>query len=63
MGGEGGAIWPINEHKNIHFGNEDNIYINSKFYEESDYDLDLDFLTIVFSLRVSYPKKSVLVGK
>ena len=37
----------FNEHKNLHFDNEQDIQMNSNKYEESDYGLDLDLLTIL----------------
>ena len=40
-----GLILSANEHKNLHFNNEQNIHMCSKNYEESGYGLDLDALT------------------
>ena len=37
--------------------------MSSKNNEEIGYNLDLDFLTIVDELCVSYPRRSGLVGK
>ena len=36
--------------------------MNSKHYEESDYGLDLDFLTISYKSRVSRPRRGGLVA-
>ena len=44
----GGNLYEhFDEHKNLHFHNED-IYISSNNYEESEYDLNLDLLTILY---------------
>ena len=37
--------------------------MNSKSYEESEYGLDLDLLTISYQLQISYPRRSGLVEK
>ena len=44
----GRLIQAFNEHKNIHFDNEQNIHMSSKIYEEVGYDLHLDLLTILY---------------
>ena len=41
----GRAIWPFNEHENLHFDHEKDINMSSRSYEESGYSLDLDLLT------------------
>jgi hypothetical protein len=38
--GMGGGIWPFDEHKNLLFNNEQDIYMTFKNYEEHGYDLD-----------------------
>ena len=38
----GEPIWPFNKHKNVHFDNIQDGHVNSKYYEESSYDLHLD---------------------
>ena len=43
-----GPIWPFNEHKNLHFDNEEDIHVSSKNYEESGYSLNLDLLAISY---------------
>ena len=42
----GGPVWPFNEHKNLHFDNEQDFYRSSENYEENRYSLKLDLLTI-----------------
>ena len=43
----GGTMWPLNEHENLHFGNELDIHAKCKNYEESaNYGPDLDLPTI-----------------
>jgi hypothetical protein len=37
--------------------------MSSKVYEESDYALDVDSLTIRYKSHVSYPRKSALIIK
>lgn len=56
----GGPIRPFNEHKTLHF---EFIHLGSKNYEESDYGLDLDVLTISYKSCVSGHKRSGLVRK
>lgn len=31
-----GPLWPLNEHKHLHFDNEEDIYTSSKIYEDND---------------------------
>ena len=37
----GGAIWPIYEHKNLHFDSERANHMTSKTYDESGYVLSI----------------------
>ena len=41
-----GPICPSNGHENLHFDNQEDIYMSSKNYEESSYNLDLHLLAI-----------------
>ena len=50
----GEPIWPFNEHKNLHFDNEKDMYMSSKDYEESGYGLKLDWLTISYHVLIMY---------
>ena len=34
-----------------------------KFHKESDYNLDLDLLTILYQSPFSYPRRSGMIGK
>ena len=54
-------IWPSNE--TLHLDNEQDIHMSSENYEGSGYGLDLDLLTMLYWLRVSYPRRSGLLGK
>ena len=58
-----GSIWPLNDHKNIHFDNEYNSLMSSKFFEESGCGLNLDLLIIMYISRVSNPWRSGVVRK
>jgi hypothetical protein len=42
----GGAIWSLNEHKNFHFENDEDVHRNFKNYGENAYGLNLDTPTI-----------------
>jgi hypothetical protein len=44
----GGLTQPINEHANLHFDNELDIYMSSKNFKDSGHGLDLDLLTILY---------------
>jgi hypothetical protein len=44
----GGPTQPINEHFKLHFDNEQDIRTSSYNYEESDYTLDLELLTVTY---------------
>ena len=48
----------FDEHEFLHFDNEQNIHMTSKNYEESDYKLNLDSLTILYKSCVSHPRRS-----
>ena len=37
MIGRGGGIWALNEHMNLHFRSEQDIYMNVNKYEANDY--------------------------
>jgi hypothetical protein len=52
----GEPIWPFNEQESLHFDYEWMIYTSSEIYEESDYGLDMDLLTISYKIRVSFPR-------
>ena len=41
-------MWPFDEYENLHFDNEYDIHMSSKNYEDSGYDLNLDFLTMSY---------------
>ena len=43
----GGRLWPLNEHKNLHFDNERHIHMNFKNYEANGYEHYLDLLIIL----------------
>ena len=59
-----GPTWPFIEHENLHFDNIYNVHISSKNYEESNYNLGLDLLTISSSLCVYHILGEVgLVGR
>ena len=58
----GRPTWKFNDQKNLHVDNKQDIHVNSKNHEESDYSLDMDLLTISYS-HVSYPKRSGLIGR
>ena len=47
-GGEDDYIWPYNENANLHFEIEQDIHTSTKNYEEIDFNLDLDLLTISY---------------
>ena len=53
----------FNEHGNPHFDNEWDIHMNSKHYEESGYNLNLDLLTILYESRASNSKRSGIVKR
>ena len=38
----------LNEHNNLHVDKEQDMHMNSKNYEENDYNLDLDSLIILY---------------
>ena len=44
----GGPKWPLNEHENLHFDNEQDMYISSKNFKESGYDLGLVLQIILY---------------
>ena len=48
----------FDEHEFHHFDNEYKNHMTSKNYEESDYKLNLDSLTILYKLCVSHPRRS-----
>lgn len=50
----------INEYEKFHFDDAQDIHTSSKNHEESDFDLDVDLLTISYELHVSYPRRSGL---
>ena len=43
-----GHVWPLDEHKNHHYDNEQDIHTSSEICEESGYGLNLDLLTISY---------------
>ena len=43
-------MWPYNEQKNLHFGNEQDIHVSSKKYEKNGNNFDLDLITISYVL-------------
>ena len=47
-GGGEVAIRALNEHENLHFDNEQDIHMRSTNYEKSNYDLNLNVLTIMY---------------
>ena len=58
-----GSKWPSNDHKNIHFDNEQDTHTRSEHEEESGYALDLDFPSHPEYSLVSHPRRSGLVGE
>ena len=50
----------LNEHENLHFNNEQDIYMSSKIHKESGCNLDLEMLTILHWPCVSYPSRNEL---
>ena len=46
IGGGGQPIWPVNEHENLHFGNEWDVHMNSNYHEANGYGHNLDLLII-----------------
>ena len=41
----------------------EDIHMNSNIYGENDCNLDLDLLTVLYELQVSYPRKTRLARK
>jgi hypothetical protein len=50
----GGLVWPLDEHKDLHFNIELNIHMNFKSYEANGYGHDLDLLIILHQLHLSF---------
>ena len=43
----GEIVWPLNEDENLHFDDAQDICMNSKNYEKTQHNLDLNLLTIL----------------
>jgi hypothetical protein len=43
----GEIVWPLNEDENLHFDDAQDIRMNSKNYEENEYNLDLNLLIVL----------------
>ena len=46
VGGGEGTIWPLNEHKNFHFDNEQDIHMSFENYKLNSHELDLILLFV-----------------
>ena len=52
-----------NPSEDLDFDKDSNIEPISKNHEESGYNLDVNLLTILYLLRVAYPRRSGLIGE
>ena len=55
-----GPIWPFNEYTNLHFDYEIDIHTSSKCCYKNGYGLNVDSLTILYWLHVSYSRSGIM---